>query len=483
MIFNPILTAPVLIRPFISSRKMGKSLCVINLTRREVWTWKGGHYLWSSILRGATIAEIISDIIKKTDRPEEQIRKEVTQFLRELWIRNIIDLDGVKSASDSQRITLLDGLPANANSSSMLAKTAMENQVLFRCWLDLLIPCNLRCRHCYLDFSETDVLRFKEVTNYLDQLQNEGCPELHLTGGEIFARRDILEIIDYAIREKGFLTDLLTNGILINERTANAMAHLPINKVRLSLYGVTASTHERVTRKIGTFEKTINAARLLIERKVPVNFSFFVQNDNVEDAYAVREFADEIGATVTFDTKLIPNRNGSKELLKYGIRLDQMAELYRKGIIERKLNLKCTAAIGKIRITARGDVFPCQLINTICMGNLRKHTLGQILEPGRREKLYHDIVNYKPVRCGGCSHVKACEPCAAMRGINQEDHINEPISEACFLTTAGLLAESKEIVNSTLLMNVAGTCSLTGEQGSIQSKASALTEVMKDRMK
>ena len=81
--------------------------------------------------------------------------------------------------------------------------------------------CPLECQHCYnnLPMGDQDA-RSREMTteehfNMLDELVEMGCFWLLYTGGEIFARKDFLEIYTYA-KKKGFLITLFTNGTLIN---------------------------------------------------------------------------------------------------------------------------------------------------------------------------------------------------------------------------------------------------------------------------
>ena len=55
----------------------------------------------------------------------------------------------------------------------------------------------------------------EEHFRVLDELAEMGCFWLLYTGGEIFARKDFLEIYTYA-KQKGFLITLFTNGTIIN---------------------------------------------------------------------------------------------------------------------------------------------------------------------------------------------------------------------------------------------------------------------------
>jgi radical SAM protein with 4Fe4S-binding SPASM domain len=265
-----------------------------------------------------------------------------------------------------------------------------------------------------------------------------------LTGGEIFLRRDLDDIMAYT-QEKGFLFELFTNGNFIDEKMADRLGRHLIECVQISVYGTTAEIHEAVTRKPGTFNKSINAAKHLVERGIKVRLVNVVQQCNYEDAFRFPAFAASIGAEYGIDSTLMPNRNGSNEPLGHGISVWQMAELHKAGITKPpNPAAACTAARGKGRITAHGDIYPCNVINNVSLGNLKEHSLEEIWDSPWRTELHNRIINYRPKRCGACSNAHECAPCAATRGFNHDGHMDAPVSEACMITIADLLSRGRE---------------------------------------
>jgi radical SAM protein with 4Fe4S-binding SPASM domain len=469
-------SVPVSIRPNIGVRRFGKNLCLINQRASETWVCSGSSMaLWERLSRGWTPQDISDGLTARANIAPEIARRDVMGFVEQLWQRRIIDVAGMEHVTDVERAGMVKEKPHNK--SGILVRSALANNVMFQCIFDLLVPCNLRCRHCYLDFSIKDIMPFNEVCNYLDQLAEHGCPALTFTGGEIFLRKDLMDIVGYA-SQKGFSILLLTNGNFIDEKRADELARLCVERVQISIYGTTARTHELVTRKAGTFDQSMAAARMLIDRGVRVLLSYFVQHDNVEEAFGFEDFCEAMGAESKFDTKLVPNRNGSKELLQYAVTMQQMAELFRRGIMGYETDFLCTAAVGKVRITANAEVYPCELINTASMGNLKQQSLSEIWNAQRRQTLRTDILNYKPNRCKSCSHTSDCEPCAAMRGFNQPDHMEAPVSEACFLTTANLLSKGKNITDSNLVQQTGNECVSSLLNGEASSKHSTLVQIM-----
>src|SRR5215813_6510192 len=89
--------------------------------------------------------------------------------------------------------------------------------------LDLTYRCNERCVHCYLDHDDHGEMTLAEIKDLLDQLADAGVFLLTISGGEIFLRPDLFEILEHA-RKLLFSVKIKTNGILIRESQARQLA-------------------------------------------------------------------------------------------------------------------------------------------------------------------------------------------------------------------------------------------------------------------
>jgi radical SAM protein with 4Fe4S-binding SPASM domain len=158
--------------------------------------------------------------------------------------------------------------------------------------------CPLECQHCYnnLPMGDQDA-RSREMTKeehfkMLDELVDMGCFWLLYTGGEIFARKDFLEIYTYA-KQKGFLITLFTNGTLINERVADYLAEWPPFTLEITLYGRTKETYEALTQIPGSYEKCLRGIKLLRDRGLPLKLKTVATSINKHEISAMRQFAEE----------------------------------------------------------------------------------------------------------------------------------------------------------------------------------------------
>jgi heme d1 biosynthesis protein len=129
--------------------------------------------------------------------------------------------------------------------------------------------CNLHCEFCYVgDLLNIEGEWRQELT--LEALA-KAFPEragfqISLTGGEIFMRKDIMSVLDL-FREKGYACGYLTtNGTIINEQRADALADLAaagfLKHISVSIDGP-GELHDAARGLKGTFERTCAGLRRL----------------------------------------------------------------------------------------------------------------------------------------------------------------------------------------------------------------------------
>src|SRR3954462_14388572 len=162
-----------------------------------------------------------------------------------------------------------------AEFSASFHRNLSERRLPLNGTIEVTRRCPLTCLHCYNNLPMGDAesrrreLDYDEHCRLLDELAEAGCLWLLYTGGEIFARRDFLDIYTYAKR-KGFLITLFTNGTLISEAIADRLVELPPFAIEITLYGYTAATYEALTGIPGSHAKCLRGIRNLLDRKLPL---------------------------------------------------------------------------------------------------------------------------------------------------------------------------------------------------------------------
>src|SRR5271168_5609602 len=158
--------------------------------------------------------------------------------------------------------------------------------------------CPLEGQHCYNNLPMSDEqARGREMPTgehfrMLDELVEMGCFWLLYTGGEIFARKDFLEIYTYA-KKKGFLITLFTNGIMVNEQIADYLVEWPPFAIEITLYGRTRETYEALTAIPGSYDRCLRGIKLLKERGLPLKLKTVATSINKHEIFAMKQFAEE----------------------------------------------------------------------------------------------------------------------------------------------------------------------------------------------
>jgi len=181
--------------------------------------------------------------------------------------------------------------------------------------------CPLECLHCYNNLPMGDLqarrceLSKEEHFKLLDELAQLGCLWLLYTGGEIFARKDFLEIYTYA-KKKGFLITLFTNGTLIGERTADYLRQWPPFAIEITLYGRTKETYEALTGIPDSYERCLRGIALLRDRGLPLKLKTVPTTVNKHEVLAMRQFAEEeLHLEFKFDSLINPRIDCSQSPL------------------------------------------------------------------------------------------------------------------------------------------------------------------------
>ena len=193
--------------------------------------------------------------------------------------------------------------------------------------------CPLECLHCYNNLPMGDMeakqreLSKAEHFRMLDELVEMGCFWLLYTGGEIFARKDFLEIYTYA-KKKGFLITLFTNGTIINEQIADYLVEWPPFAIEITLYGRTRETYEALTAVPGSYDRCLRGIKLLKERGLPLKLKTVATSINKHEVVAMRRFAEEeLGVEFKMDGQVNPRIDCSQSPLAVRLTPEEVVAL------------------------------------------------------------------------------------------------------------------------------------------------------------
>ena len=151
-------------------------------------------------------------------------------------------------------------------------KWAYEHPELKQLFLEVTSRCNARCEHCgsRCDAKEQG----KEIeAEYLKKTLKEIADHygaetvfLDVTGGEPLMRKDIFDILEYAV-SLGFNWGMTSNGMLIDENMVKKLEKANMSTVSISIDGL-KDTHEKFRKVPNCYEKILKGIKLMQESPV-----------------------------------------------------------------------------------------------------------------------------------------------------------------------------------------------------------------------
>ncbi len=271
---------------------------------------------------------------------------------------------------------------------NIITKTQRQHRLLSVQW-EITYRCNERCTHCYLDVLPPGAqmpgeLNTEEAKGIIDDLAALGALTITFSGGEVFLRRDIFEISHYA-RQKGFAIRYFTNGILIKPAVADKIAAVKPVVVELSVYGSDAQTHDFITQVPGSFDLTMRAIRLLLERNVRCIIKTPIMKENIHQVEALQQLAADLQIGFQYDLTIIPKHTGDVSPLKHRPTDDQLLGFLRERVSPDTWTLYpqndsfrfCGIGLNSLNISPTGEIQTC-LGARVTAGNLRENSVENI---------------------------------------------------------------------------------------------------------
>ncbi len=277
----------------------------------------------------------------------------------------------------------------------------------------------------------------------LDELAALGCRKVHLTGGEVLLRPDLLDLVDHA-RSLRLKVNLTTNATLLDRRIAGRLVAARVNSVSVSLDGPSAALHDRLRGQPGAFASTLRGIRHLqaaaagARRPPKLRINFVMLAANLDTLPAMLRLAHGLGAVDLSALTVNEQGPGSRRLDRARIEHYNRTLAPEVRSLRRELGLPCSplavypfgrtgsavehAAAGRyarglyerrpclapwlhLFVAFDGTLYPC------CVSSGRGRPLGRAYLAPLREQwegpayraLRADFVGLRPLEaCAGC---------------------------------------------------------------------------------
>jgi AdoMet-dependent heme synthase len=301
--------------------------------------------------------------------------------------------------------------------------------------IDLTHRCPLSCKHCYLGGNaKTAELSLAQHIELLDQLASLGAFGVLYSGGEIFLRQDLEDIISHA-KNKGFIVNLKTSGFLCTPARLDTVVKLGVAGVDVSLYSHLPETHDKVTGLDDSFRRAVDTL-LALDGRVKAQAVVTLLKGFEEDPRPVETGLKALGISKILFNELAEISCDGYPLDSLWIS-EQAIENHWRHISGGNFTPRkpaqgeppCRAGLTNVHISPSGDVRPCVEFPSP-VGNIADQPLEKIW---REAPLFQELRQLSYDRLPGCQTCEdrnLCSFCPA-RSLKETGAIDLPAPTVC----------------------------------------------------
>jgi len=259
--------------------------------------------------RGLALSEVAAAIVRALDgtRTEGEIaarvaasfegarlaevERDVATFLGELRTRGLIeDVQPVPVPVPVPENHMITGTDSGTGTGS---GTGTHPYTLIA---ELTYRCPLRCPYCSnpTALADTGELTTAEWTRVFAEAAALGVMQLHLSGGEPLARRDLEQLVA-AARAAGLYTNLITSGVPLSRERLAALRAAGVDHVQLSIQDADPESADLIAG-YPSFAHKLDVAAWIKAEGLPLTVNVVLHAANVERVPAIVALAERLGA-------------------------------------------------------------------------------------------------------------------------------------------------------------------------------------------
>jgi SynChlorMet cassette radical SAM/SPASM protein ScmE len=420
--------------PDVSTRLTGDSEAVLYdpASGQEKFVNPSGLFIWQRLDGSLSISEIADKICENfASAPSDRVLEDAVQFVEGLFAQGFVSKPR--------------GRLSPSGGPGEFPHTDDAPQTLD---VSLTGKCNFRCQYCFYADSmhSRQDLPVEQWLSFFAELGQLAVRAVCLSGGEVFVRSDLMDLIDGVIANR-MRYSLLTNGTLITEKTVALFEKGSrtdrLNSIQVSIDGSCPEIHDR-SRGRGSFDRAIAGLRLLQEAGFPVTSRVTINRYNVDDLENIAGLLlDEIGLQGFGTNDAMPMGAGCsnqeaitlrpEQQLKAMKTLSQLAEKYNgritamagplakwqsykemehaKATGEKSTRWQmgyltaCGCTFNKLAVHHDGVITPCNLLPELELGRINIDSLKEIW------RSHPTLKALKERRQIPMSEVPGCEEC------------------------------------------------------------------------
>lgn len=295
---------------------------------------------------------------------------------------------------------------------------------------ELTHRCPLRCPYCSNPTELTRAageLATADWARVFQEASALGCLQVHLSGGEPTARRDIVEIVA-AARAAGLYTNLITAGVLLDAGLMGRLVAAGLDHVQLSVQDADEAGAERIGGMRGAQARKRAAAALVKQAGLPLTLNAVVHRQNLHNLPRLIEIALEWGAGrievahVQYYGWALANRAAllpTRAQLDEATLIVEAARTAHRGLLvidyvvpdyHAARPKACMGGWGRrfLAVSPAGNVLPCHAAESITgmtFANVRDTSLAEAWMGSDAFNAFRGTA-WMPKPCQGCEHAE-----------------------------------------------------------------------------
>lgn len=149
-------------------------------------------------------------------------------------------------------------------------------------YIEVTNSCNLKCKSCNIWKYKTKDISTKKIKRIIKDLRKWLGPfHLSFSGGEPLLREDIAELVKLSSK-LGIMTNLITNGTLLDKEMTKKLSDSNLNLLTISLDGTKETIHDYIRGVKGTYRKVMKNI-CYSKNKLQIKIATLVLNNNLDE--------------------------------------------------------------------------------------------------------------------------------------------------------------------------------------------------------
>lgn len=312
-------------------------------------------------------------------------------------------------------------IPGNSIEAEMF-DNAYKNHQLYQVIIELCNICNWKCKHCYIPKHNNYGLDTEVWIDLIRRMRSMGLLNISFTGGEIFLRKDIFKIIEYA-RSQYCSVSLLSNASCLDEEKIKKLSGLYINNYSCSIFSMDEKIHDYITGVPGSLKTAIKNILLLKQYGIHVTVKTPIMKMNQDSYLTVKSFCEKNNIVYSMSPTIFAKSDGNMETHKLRVDSDALYKAIRESDITNAEYKKvrtflhdypepCATVYTNLAINCEGDVTPCNAMY-YKLGNITDTNIEDIWSKSQKlEKLR--AIKKDDLDCRNCHLKPYCERCPGL---------------------------------------------------------------------